>query len=485
MVEGDNPAMAETLRATPLCVDLDGTLVCSDTLVESALALLRRAPWTLFAMLWWLFAGKANLKRQIAVRQSLDPALLPYRESFLAWLRQEGRRRPLYLATAAHRSIGEAVAGHLGLFSGVFATETVNLSSSAKARALSEAFGARGFDYAGNDGADLPVWRASQGIVIVGASSGVARAAASIGPVVAEFDPAPRSAERLRSWAKALRLYQWVKNLLVFVGPVAAHTLLQADTLVRAGVAFLAFGFAASAVYVLNDLSDLSADRAHPRKRKRPFAAGRLPITQGLVAIPLLLAAALALGAWLGPLFLAVLLSYVVVTTLYSVWLKQKLFFDVAALAWLYTVRVVAGAVACGLPLSSWLLSFCAYSFLCLALIKRFAELAVMKQEQRSAASGRAYRVEDMPVVMALGCGSGLVASLVMALYVDSEAGRMRYANPEFLWLLSPLIVVGLGRLWLKAGRGEMHDDPIVFVARDLGSLALLVVAAAIAWAAV
>ncbi len=228
----------------------------------------------------------------------------------------------------------------------------------------------------------------------------------------------------------------------------------------------------------------LDADRSHPRWRERAFAAGRLPLTQALLASPLLMLAAFALALSLGHAFALVLLSYAVLTVLYSLWLKQKLFLDVAALAALYAVRVVGGAAVCSLPLSLWLLSLCAYGFLSLALVKRFAELGAMRQEQRDALSGRAYRVEDMPVVMALGCGAGLLASLVMALYVDSEAGRMRYDHPEFLWGLSPLIIIGLGRLWLAAGRGAMHDDPIVFVARDRLSLLLVAVAAVLAWAA-
>jgi 4-hydroxybenzoate polyprenyltransferase len=472
------------LRTTPLCVDLDGTLVCGDTLVEGAIALLKRAPWLLLATLWWLLGGKARLKREIAARQPLDAARLPYRQDFLAWLRVQAGQRPLYLATAAHSSIADAVAAHLGLFAGVFATGDVNLSAKAKARALSAAFGEHGFDYAGNDHADLPVWSASGGIVVVGASARVARAAARLAPVLAQFDPAPAPWQRLLLWLRALRLYQWVKNLLVFVAPLAAHTLDDPDSLLRTLGALVSFGLAASAVYVFNDVVDLDADRAHPRKRLRAFAAGRLPVTQALLASPLLMAAGLGLALSLGKGFALVLLSYAALTTLYSLWLKQKLFLDVVALAGLYSVRVVGGAVASSLPLSSWLLSLCAYGFLSLALVKRFAELSAMRQERRTALSGRAYRVEDMPVVMALGCGAGLLASLVMALYVDSEAGRMRYAHPEFLWGLSPLIIVGLGRLWLVAGRGAMHDDPIVFVARDRVSLLLVAMAAILAWAA-
>lgn len=479
----DMPAIAT--RTQPLCVDLDGTLIRSDTLVEGALALLKRAPWMFFAMLAWLLGGKARLKAGIAARHALDPARLPYRADLVQWLREQAAHRPVYLATAAHRTIADGVASHLALFSGVFATEGVNLSSRAKAHALASAFGDKGFDYIGNDHADLAVWRQSAGILVVGAGRGTSRAAHRIGPVLVEMDPAPSFGQRLRLWIKALRLYQWVKNLLVLVAPLAAHTLGSATTWKHMAIAFVSFGLAASAIYVLNDLLDLEVDRAHPRKRNRPFAAGTLPVTHGLAVSPLLLAAAIALGATLGGKFILVLLSYVVVTTLYSGWIKQKLFFDVAALAWLYTVRVVAGAAAVSLPLSSWLLSVCGYGFLCLALVKRFAELSAMALEGKQAAAGRAYRVQDMPVVMALGCAAGLLASLVMALYVDSAASRQHYAHPIFLWALSPILMMGMGRLWLIAGRGHMHDDPIVFVVKDRASLALAALAGICIWAAI
>lgn len=476
---------AEAIRTTPLCVDLDGTLIRSDTLVESALALLKRAPWLAFAMVLWLFGGKAHLKAQIAARQPLDASLLPYRPELLVWLQEQGKHRPLYLATAAHKSIADSVAQHLGLFAGVFATDGVNLSSRNKAQALAAAFGDKCFDYAGNDHADVAVWQQCAGIVVVGAPASVSRAAHGLGcPVVGRFDDAPGLGAQLRSWVKALRLYQWVKNLLVFLAPLAAHSLTQPGTLGRVGLAFLSFGLAASAIYLVNDLLDIEADRAHPRKRNRPFAAGRLPLTHGALLAPLLLVAAFATSASLGWKYALVLASYVVVTTAYSFWLKQKLFFDVAALAWLYTVRVVAGAVALGLPLSSWLLSVCGYGFLCLALVKRYAELSSMKAERRHKVAGRAYHVADMPVVLALGCAAALVTSLVMALYVDSQASRLRYSHPEFLWALSPIVMIALGRLWLATGRGEMHDDPIVFVVKDRVCLGLAAIAGLCVWAA-
>jgi 4-hydroxybenzoate polyprenyltransferase/phosphoserine phosphatase len=465
--------------SVPLCIDLDGTLIRSDTLVESLIDLLRREPWTVLALPGWLAAGKVNLKSRVAERTAIAVDSLPYRDDLVTWAREESAHRPVFLVTAAHRSIAEAVARHLGFFTEVLATESANLKGERKAEALVARFGVKGFDYAGNDVADLAVWRRAREAVVVGAPPAVAAAARSTSVVGREFDPAQSPLRQLGLWIRALRLYQWVKNLLVFVAPAAAHTLLQTPTLIASVLAFLSFGLVASGVYLLNDLLDLRADRLHPRKRGRPFASGQLSLAAGLASAPLLIAAGLALAIAIGWTFAAVLLVYLVCTTTYSVWLKRHAFIDVALLAALYTLRVVAGAAAVGLTLSFWLLAVCAYGFLGLALLKRFAELREMEADGRVDAAGRGYSTNDVPVVLALGVGASLLATLVTALYIESYASRALYARPEALWALVGLMLLGVGRLWMKAGRGQMHDDPIVFVARDLPSVALAACAAA------
>jgi 4-hydroxybenzoate polyprenyltransferase len=464
--------------SVPLCIDLDGTLIRSDTLVESVLDLLRREPWTAMAFPFWLAAGKANFKARIAERTAIAAEGLPYREEVVAWAREQSALRPVVLVTAAHRKIAEAVAGHLGFFSEVLATESVNLKAGRKAEALVARFGEKGFDYAGNDEPDLAVWSRARRAIVVGATHSVTKAARANADVAREFEPSPSPLRSLRSWIRALRLYQWVKNLLVFVAPAAAHTLFEVSTLMASVLAFIAFGLAASGVYLLNDLLDLRSDRQHPRKCKRPFASGELSLTAGLMAAPLLLSAALALAMWIGAAFTAVLLVYLVCTTTYSFWLKRRSFIDVALLAALYTLRVVAGAAAVSLTLSFWLLAVCAYGFLGLALLKRYSELRDLEADDRVAAAGRGYTTADVPVVLALGIGSSLLATLVTALYIESYTSRTLYSRPEALWALVGLMLLGVGRLWIKAGRGQMHDDPIVFVARDWPSVCLVVCAA-------
>jgi 4-hydroxybenzoate polyprenyltransferase len=339
-------------------------------------------------------------------------------------------------------------------------------------------YGKSGFDYAGDSSQDLHVWSEARQSIVVSASASTTLKARAIGNVTREFDmPAPAGMGLLRAWFKGLRIYQWVKNLLIFLAPAAAHKLGGAS-LSQCLVAFLAFGLAASGIYVINDLLDLESDRAHARKRKRPFASGVLPLSAGLVVAPLLVAAALALACTLNLRFVLVLLAYLVTTTAYSFWLKRKVFIDVAVLASLYTVRVVAGAMAINIGLSFWLLAMCGYGFLTLALVKRYAEITIMVAESKQRMAGRAYLQGDGPVIMALGTASGIAATLVLALYIDSQTAAAMYHHPTYLWGLCGLMTLAVGRLWIVAGRGEMHDDPIIYVAKDRICLSIMAVGA-------
>ncbi|MFO1517289.1 MAG: UbiA family prenyltransferase [Lysobacterales bacterium] len=460
----------------PLCVDLDGTLLRTDLLLESVLALLRRQPAWALALPLWLLRGRAHLKRQIAARVELDPALLPYDERVLDWLRGERAHRALVLCTAADARLASGVGDHLALFDAVIASDGArNLAGAHKAQALAERYGSRGFDYAGNESRDLAVWRQARRAVVVNAAPGLAAAAAAACEVEREF---PRQDAGLRGWIRALRLHQWLKNLLVFLPLLAAHHALDLAALGRAGLAFLAFGLCASGVYLLNDLLDLDADRRHPRKRLRPFAAGTLPLQHGLVAAPLLTFGAFALALWLAPRFALVLGGYYTLTLAYSLLLKRIVMLDVVVLAALYTVRIVAGGVATSTPLSFWLLAFSMFLFLSLAMLKRYTELRGLLQQGRQQASGRGYDVEDLPLLQSLGGASGYLAVLVLALYINSAASEALYHHPQVLWLLCPLLLYWVSRAWVIAHRDAMHDDPLVFAARDRVSWLVLALAA-------
>ena len=461
----------------PLIVDLDGTLTPTDTLGESLFLLARERPWTLLRAFFNLRTGRAAFKARLAELAPPDPTALPLNDNLVAWLRaQAANGRPLVLATASDHRIARAIADQVGLFAAVLSSDGQrNLKGPAKAAVLVEHYGQGGFDYVGDSRADLPVWAAARQAIVVG-GAGLAQAAAQVAEIGHHFPPPPRAAALL----KALRPHQWVKNLLLFLPLVAAHQLNDGPRLLAVALAFGVFSLTASAVYLLNDLLDLPADRAHPRKRQRPFAAGTLPLAWGALLSPLLLLTAIGLSLWfLPPLFTLILVGYTLLTTAYSFGLKRKPVVDVLLLAALYTVRVIAGAAAVAIVPSFWLLAFSMFIFLSLALAKRYTELDGLRQRGELTAAGRGWHVDDLPLVQSLGTGAGLAAVLVLALYIDSAPARQLYATPQALWLVCPLLLYWISRLWFKTHRGEMHDDPVVFALRDRGSLATGALAAA------
>ncbi|UXI69227.1 UbiA family prenyltransferase [Tahibacter amnicola] len=462
--------------AIPLCVDLDGTLIRSDLLVESALSLLRRNPLYLLVFVAWLLRGKAHLKREIARRAQVDAACLPYDERVVSWLRDDVKGRPRILCTASDAQLAQAVAAHVGVFDEVMASDGErNLAGRNKGEALRERYGERGFDYAGNEYRDLHVWKHARRAIVVNAGNGLAAAAARECEVDRVFEASRGS---LRTWIKALRLHQWLKNLLVFLPLFAGHRVLETVPLLSTVAAFFIFGLCASGVYVLNDLFDLDADRRHPRKRLRPFAAGTLPLQAGLIAAPALTLLAFGLALILSPAFAGVLAIYYAMTLAYSLWLKRVVMVDVVALAGLYTVRIVGGAVVVGGGLSFWLLAFSMFLFLSLAMLKRYTELHAMQLGGKATASGRGYAVDDLPLLQSLGGSSGYLSVLVLALYINSTASEVLYHRPQVLWLLCPLLLYWISRVWIIAHRGAMHDDPVVFALVDRVSRIILVLCA-------
>ena len=473
-------------RSTPLpiCIDLDGTLIRSDLLYESLLRLLKRNPFYLLLLPFWLAGGKAHLKQQIARRVELDPALLPYREALLTLLeekRAQGHR--LVLATACDQQLAVGVAEHCGLFDEVLASDgACNLAGPEKARALVERFGERGFVYAGNDETDLKVWRHAAEAWVVSDSPSLQRRARQAAPETRLLDAAGTGAGA--ALIRAARPHQWLKNLLIFVPLLTAHRF-ELQSLLSAATAFLAFGLCASSVYLLNDMLDLEADRRHLTKRNRPFASGALALRTGLVVAPLLLLTALALAATLPTTFIAVLAVYYVLTLAYSFLLKQKELVDVLVLATLYTLRILAGAAAVEVRVSFWLLALSMFLFFSLALVKRYTEMLAVSGRGETQAAGRGYRPGDLEGLSQMGAASGYLAVLVLALYINSDDIRRLYAAPEVIWLLCPLLLYIISRVWLLARRDELHEDPVVFVIRDRHSLFAAALGALSFWMAV
>ena len=452
----------------PIVVDLDGTLAATDTLVESLLNLVRQSPLNLFRACFWLVLGRARFKAAVAARVRLAVEHLPYRPALLAYLREEkARGRRVLLATAAHASIANAVVDHLGFFDGVLATDGAeNLKGEAKLAAIRRCVGAD-FVYAGDCAADLPIWRSARAAILVGVLPALAETVRRQTPVEREF---AHDAAGISGWLTGLRVHQWAKNLLLFVPVLTAFFFNDLGKLATLLVAFLAFSLAASASYLINDLWDIDNDRRHPRKRFRPFACARISITAGLAAAACALLAALLLAWTVSLPFLLAVVAYLLLTSLYTGWLKRYVIVDALMLSLLYTLRIVAGSLAIAVPTSSWLLAFSISLFFSLALVKRCAELVALSDAGARATPGRDYAVSDLVVLWPLGISSSLSAVVVFGLFISTPELQQRYASPHLLWGVAIALIYWLSRLWIKTARGQMHHDPVVFAIEDRAS---------------
>lgn len=451
-----------------LAVDLDGTLLRSNILYESF--------WSSFGRDWKspltaavaLLQGRAALKQHLAGTSRIDAASLPYDPAVIDYVRDWRQRGgQTALVTASDQSIADQIAAHLDLFDEVYgSTGTENLKGPVKADFLQSRFGAGGFTYMGDSPADLPVWRLAAKAVTVNAAPALrqkAERAASDTEHLATVEASPAA------YVKALRPHQWLKNILVFLPMLAAHQL-DMVTLMQSLLAFLSFSLIASSVYVVNDLLDLNADRAHPRKRFRPFAAGRIPIEHGSWMAAALFLGGLAAALPLGLLFLGVILLYYAMTTAYSLHFKRMIVMDICLLAGLYTIRIAAGGAATGIPLSVWLLAFSIFFFFSLAAVKRQAELVDSAKRQQLTAKGRGYHVDDLPVIAMIAIAAGYVSVLVLALYLNSPAVAGLYTTPQGLWGICCVLLYWITSTVMLAHRGQMQDDPVVYAARDRGS---------------
>ena len=476
-----------------LCVDLDGTLVKSDTLVDSTLVLARHHPAALLNLPRWLSQGKAALKQHLTSAVQLDVTHLPYNRELLQYLQQQhATGRSLYLATAANAALAQRVADHLGLFAGVLASDSkVNLAGHNKLLAFQSRFGDN-FSYIGNALPDLPLLKSCQQPMVANPTAALRSALRTAG-----ITPVRAFNERvspLKAWFKAIRVHQWAKNTLIFVPLLLAHAwatgLIVADV-----VAFVSFGLCASATYIVNDLLDLEADRQHPRKRRRPFASGDLSALSGVAVVILFLAASFALAMLLPRVVIALspqftlvkprhfllwLGIYLVTTLAYSLRFKRSVLVDVIVLSGLYTIRIVAGSAATGISPSTWLGGFSIFFFLSLAFVKRFAELENLRERGGVSAGGRGYHIADIEQLRSFGTASGYASVVVLTLYISNLDAAELYRHTHRLWLLVPVLLLWLSRLWLQASRGELDEDPVVYAITDRRSLLLGVVVLAI-----
>lgn len=458
------------MSSLPLIVDLDGTLINTDMLHESALKLIGKNPLYTFKFPFWLSQGKTTLKSQLANRTEIDSSRLPYNQTLLDWLKlQKENGRKLILCTASHINFATAIAQHLGIFDEVIANDhTTNLTGKNKAQLLEKRFGQAGFDYVGNSWADVAVWKRARRAIVVNASANLTQKARQHCEIEETF---PAINPTLSVYRKVLRTHQWFKNLLLFIPIIAAHQLMSIDTWLPLAIAFFSFSFCASSVYITNDLLDIDSDRLHPRKCNRPFASGMVPTWVGTILAPCLLLISLGTSLLVSPAFSKCLIFYFAITCAYSWGLKRLILIDCITLASLYTIRIIAGALAVNQGLSFWLLAFSVFLFLSLAFVKRYAELEVQLLEGKQKIQGRGYYTTDAPLIQTLGITSGYTAVLILALYLNSDAVLKLYKTPEFIWGAVPILLFWVSWMWMQAHRGKMHDDPLVFALKDKASL--------------
>jgi 4-hydroxybenzoate polyprenyltransferase len=467
----------------PLCVDLDGALLLSDSPLETFCQLLKQSPETLLRLPFWLARGRTYFQSQLA--QRCQPAVenWPLDAEVVSFLEEEKRRgRTLVLVTTADRRVAAAIQDRLRLFDEFLSREdSPGLSGQAKADALGQRFGAKKFDYLGSSSKDLPVWQQAKTAYVAGGQAGVADRVAKAAKVERIF---ARPRATIIDWMRAIRMHQWIKNLLLLLPLLGAHQWTDASLWSRILPAMAAFSLCASSVYLLNDLLDLGADRQHPYKRYRPLASGKVSLLAGLIAAPVLLGLAVLLALTLGRNFALIFGLYYLLTLLYSLRLKQVELLDVLLLAGLYGIRIIAGGVAVSVQVTDWLLMFSMFVFLSLAFVKRHTELYHLGGQPDAKVKGRAYVNSDIELVSTMGVGTGYLSILVLAMYVSHPDVTALYHQPRLLWLACPVLFYWISRVWLLTHRGAMHADPILFALRDRQSWLVMALLALIGFIA-
>jgi 4-hydroxybenzoate polyprenyltransferase/phosphoserine phosphatase len=460
-----------------LVVDLDGTLIRSDMLLETFWQALSSGWRRPLAAITALPAGRARVKRSLAEGSDVNVEILPYNQDVIAYVRKwKEHGGDAVLVTAADQTIADRIAAFLGIFDNVFGSDgTINLKGREKARFLVGRYGQGGFVYLADSAADLPVWKQSAKAITCNAGGRLRNLVERTAPKVEHISPPRRLA---RSVLDAMRPHQWSKNLLIFVPLILGHAF-TGEALVSGAFGFLSFCLIASAVYVLNDLKDLDSDRRHPRKRNRPLASGALPLSYGMALVVGLLTLGVVAAFSLAQSFGLVVLGYIGLSSAYTWFLKRLAILDITVLSLLYSVRILAGSVATGVEVSIWLIAFSIFFFHSLAAVKRLVELVDLDNRGGQRAIGRRYVPADRQLMMQMAVSAGYVSVLILSIYIDSDAASEVYAQPMALWGICVVLLYWISRIVMIAERGVMHDDPVVFALNDRSSrLCLLVVLA-------
>ena len=454
----------------PLIVDLDRTLLRTDTLIEQFLILFLAAPPKALSALRTLGRGKAAFKEAVIDLSPVSPDALVLNEELLDYLlEQREKGRPLHLITAADQRVADAVAQKVGIFDKVIgSSDGHNLKGANKRDYLLEHF-PDGFSYAGDSPSDLDVWREARSAVLVGVNGATRRAVHAMDRHVEKDIPRPHAGAR--AWLRLFRVHQWSKNILVFVALILSQQYGNLDAWLASLGGFLSMCLIASGTYIVNDIADIESDRQHRSKKFRPIASGHIDAGLGLLVSAILIAAGLALGALTAFPALPLFGLYLLTTLAYSLALKRIVLVDVFLLAILYTLRIMVGVLLVDGPVPHWLIMFSLFFFFSLSLAKRHVEIvtaAAAGDAPQTAIKGRGYRVGDAPFTLTLGIATNMVAILVLGLYVASDIyPAENYGHPVWLWGIVSMVMIWSSRIWLLSHRGELDDDPVSFAMRD------------------
>jgi len=450
----------------PLCVDLDDSFLKTDTLLESILITLKLKPFFLFLLPFWLIKGRAYLKSKISEIAMPNFNTLPINKEVENYIiQQKELNRKIILTTATNENIAKNIVSQTNLFDDFYASsDRHNLRALNKANFLTKQFGEYNFDYIGNSYDDLKVWKYSKNAIIINPSNKLLNKARKINNNITVINSEKAT---FYDFIKQIRVHQWLKNILIFFPFLLAHQV-NLQNFINSIFAFISFSFLASFVYITNDLFDLEADRQHPTKKNRPIASGRISISKAILSSFILLISGLIISLLLiNKYFLAILLAYLIITTMYTFSLKRIAIIDIITLSILYTLRLIAGGISTDVEVSQWLLGFSLFFFLSLATMKRYTELLVIKDLNKVNTSGRGYNIKDIPLIRTIGLASGYLSVLIFSLYLNSQKVISLYNHPKILWLITFSLLYWISRMWLISHRGEMNEDPIVYTAKD------------------
>lgn len=452
----------------PLCVDLDGTLIKSDTIIESTLLAIKSKPIIFFLLFFWILNGKNYFKKRITNIATPNPEILTYNVEVINFIKEEqAKGRQIILTTATTQNIANSISEYLNMFDLVISsTDNFNNRSKNKSQILIDKFGFKNFDYIGNGYADLEVWKSSRNALVVSDNKSLIANAGKISEVTKIFKPTNKS--KIQLLIKQLRVFQWLKNILIFIPFILAHKFGNTSVYLTSILGFLSFSFLSSFVYIVNDLLDIESDRNHHTKSKRPIASSELSIPFAFTVGLILCISSFAISIFvLKSTFTLYLLAYLILTSSYSIKLKKIFVIDILTLSILYTLRLMAGADLTYAPISKWLLAFSVFIFLSLSIIKRYTEILNAVKDRKENIMGRAYEISDINLLQSMGITSGLISVLVFILYIFSPEVIMLYGQPSFLMPVILIILYWIIRIWFLAQRGLVDEDPIIFTAKD------------------